>query len=118
VGEKTNHTTERKPGARGFTKRCRLSWLTNSSLVYEPKCGGGGDARSQLYTGAQINFRDLTSYSPMPGDLLIIQYSLIVTLKTSSAGLQFAQVWISCGGPRKESHRKVRGGHHPALPSR
>jgi len=27
------------------TKRCRLSWLTNSTLVYEPKCrerGGGG----------------------------------------------------------------------------
>jgi hypothetical protein len=23
------------------TKRCRLSWLTNSALVYEPKCGGG-----------------------------------------------------------------------------
>ncbi len=24
------------------TKRCRLFWLTNSTLVYEPKCGGGG----------------------------------------------------------------------------
>jgi hypothetical protein len=24
------------------TKRCRQSWLTNSALVYEPKCGGGG----------------------------------------------------------------------------
>jgi hypothetical protein len=24
------------------TKRCRLSWLTNGALVYEPKCGGGG----------------------------------------------------------------------------
>jgi hypothetical protein len=30
------------------TKRCRLSWLTNSALVYEPKCGGGvGVAGSQ-----------------------------------------------------------------------
>ncbi len=27
---------------RGFTKRCRLSWLTNSALVYDPKSGGGG----------------------------------------------------------------------------
>jgi hypothetical protein len=27
---------------QGVTKRCRLSWLTNSALVYEPKCGGGG----------------------------------------------------------------------------
>jgi hypothetical protein len=27
---------------QGVTKRCRLSLLTNSALVYEPKCGGGG----------------------------------------------------------------------------
>jgi hypothetical protein len=26
---------------QAVTKRCRLSWLTNSALVYEPKCGGG-----------------------------------------------------------------------------
>ena len=26
---------------QGVTKRCRLSWLTNSVLVYEPNCGGG-----------------------------------------------------------------------------
>jgi hypothetical protein len=32
----------------GVTKRCRLSWLTYSVLVYEPKCGGsGGVAGSQ-----------------------------------------------------------------------
>jgi hypothetical protein len=30
---------------QGVTKRCRLSWLTNSALVYKPKCGviGGRD---------------------------------------------------------------------------
>ena len=27
---------------QGVTKRCSLSWLTNSALVNEPKCGGGG----------------------------------------------------------------------------
>ncbi len=27
---------------QGVTKRCRLSWLTNSTLVHEPKCGGKG----------------------------------------------------------------------------
>jgi hypothetical protein len=33
---------------RGVTKRCRLSWLTNSALVYhEPKCGGVGVVGSQ-----------------------------------------------------------------------
>jgi hypothetical protein len=29
----------------GITKRCRLSWLTNSALVYEPNAGGGGGLR-------------------------------------------------------------------------
>jgi hypothetical protein len=28
------------PYTQGVTKRCRLSWLTNSALVYEPKCRG------------------------------------------------------------------------------
>jgi hypothetical protein len=35
---------------QGITKRCRLSWRTNSALVYEPKCGGrGGVVGSQLW---------------------------------------------------------------------
>jgi hypothetical protein len=52
--------------ARGFKKRCRPSWQTNSALVYEPKCvrGGGGScgASANEYSckqGAQINFGDL-----------------------------------------------------------
>ncbi len=49
------------------TKRCRLSWLTNGALVYEPKCGGmGGVAGHQLLSTAvhrsPINFGDLTPY--------------------------------------------------------
>jgi hypothetical protein len=54
---------------QGVAKRCRLSLLTNSAFVYEPKGGGrGGVAGSQpmstvqLYTGAQINFGDLTPH--------------------------------------------------------
>ncbi len=55
-------------GHQGVPKRCRLSWLINSALVYELKCsGGGGGLRGlsqwvQLYTGAQFTFRDLTPY--------------------------------------------------------
>jgi hypothetical protein len=30
---------------QGVTKRCRLSWLTNSALVYDPNVGGGGELR-------------------------------------------------------------------------
>ncbi len=56
-------------GITGVTERCRLSWLSNSALVYEPKYGGEGRVGGlsqivQLYTGAQINFGDLTSYLP------------------------------------------------------
>jgi hypothetical protein len=46
---------------QGVTKKCRLSWLTKSTLVYEPKCGGLNQW-VQLYTGAQINFVDLAPY--------------------------------------------------------
>ncbi len=31
---------------QGVTKGCRLSWVTNSGLVYKPKCGGGGSGVS------------------------------------------------------------------------
>jgi hypothetical protein len=53
---------------QGVTKTCRLSWLTNSALVYEPKCGGWGwgcGASANEYScahGAQIKFADLTPY--------------------------------------------------------
>jgi hypothetical protein len=48
----------------GVTRKCRLSWLTNSALVYEPKWGGGGGYRFSANEygcahGAQINFGDL-----------------------------------------------------------
>jgi hypothetical protein len=48
---------------QGVTKRRRLSWLTNSALVYESKCGGeGGVAGNQLCTWSTNNFWDLTPY--------------------------------------------------------
>jgi hypothetical protein len=39
---------------QGVTKRCRLPWLTNSALVYEPKCRGkrGGVAGPQSISRA------------------------------------------------------------------
>jgi hypothetical protein len=49
----------------GVTKICRPSWLTNSALVHEPKCGRRGGIcgvsanEYSVYTGAQINFGDL-----------------------------------------------------------
>jgi hypothetical protein len=51
---------------QGVTKRCRLSWLTNSALFMSQNVGGeGGVAWSQpmctaVHHGAQINFGDLT----------------------------------------------------------
>ncbi len=50
----------------GVTKRCRLSWLTNIALVYEPNAGVGDCVVSakeySCARGAQINFGDLTPY--------------------------------------------------------
>jgi hypothetical protein len=71
-------------GVRGYciypSKR-----LTNSALVYEPKCGGvdlrGLSQCLQLYTGAQINFGDLAPY------LLKIRLNLYFSLIL--AGKQF-----------------------------
>ncbi len=63
---------------KGVTKRCRLSLLTNSALVYESKRGGrGGVAGSQpmstavhitWHGGAQINFGDLPTHLTYAGD--------------------------------------------------
>ncbi len=51
---------------KGVTKRCCLSWLTNSVHIYEPKCegwGGGGCGVSANENGcahgAYINFGDI-----------------------------------------------------------
>jgi hypothetical protein len=49
---------------QGVTKRCRLSWLTNSALVlavYEPKCGVSANENSCTH-GARIYTGDLTPY--------------------------------------------------------
>ncbi len=43
---------------QGVTKRCRLSWLTNSALVYEPKCGGRGSC------GVSANEIQLCTWGP------------------------------------------------------
>ncbi len=48
--------------SQGVTKRCRLPWL---AFVIEPNCGGRGvsaNEYSSIYTGAQINFGDITPY--------------------------------------------------------
>jgi hypothetical protein len=54
---------------QGVKKKCRLSLLTNSALVYESQCGGMGGGgcgvSANEYScahGAQINFGDLPPY--------------------------------------------------------
>jgi hypothetical protein len=74
------------PWQQGVTKRCRLSWLTNSTLLYEPKCVGGGGGggcgvSAKEYScahGAQINFRDLTPHLKK-GLSSIFLYIIILT---------------------------------------
>ncbi len=62
-------------GKQGVKKRCRLSLLTNSALVYESKCGGGGGCgvSANEYScahGAQINFGDIPPYLTFAGKVL------------------------------------------------
>jgi hypothetical protein len=42
------------PQMQGGTKRCRLSWLTSSALVYEPKRAGGVAGVSALSQWVQL----------------------------------------------------------------
>ncbi len=76
---------------RGLQKICRLSWLTNRALVYEPKCGRRGELRclsqwEQPSTGAKINFGDLTSY-------LTYEYTCTVDIRQSGLCLTTAYCW-------------------------
>ncbi len=53
---------QRFPISQGVTKRCPLSWLTKSALLYEPRgCGVSANEYSCAH-GAQVNFGDLTPY--------------------------------------------------------
>jgi hypothetical protein len=40
--------------AQGVAKRWRLSWLANSALAYEPKCGRGGWGE-EVVAGSQLS---------------------------------------------------------------
>ncbi len=109
------HREELQYYRQGVTKRCRLSWLTNSAILYEPKCvGRGGVAWPQpmsLYAGAQINFGDLTPYLtydyriPCPPANTAIEwqpsYSLNLSLSFSSLCRRYRLVyarWRDDGG--------------------
>jgi hypothetical protein len=43
------------PPPQGITKRCRLSLLTNSALVYESQCGGIGDVAGSQPMSAAVH---------------------------------------------------------------
>ncbi len=49
------HWYRRRGNKQGVTKRCRLSLLTNSSLVYESKCGGMGGGVSGFSTSQPVS---------------------------------------------------------------
>ncbi len=67
VGYRVRLRGDRRARAEGVTKRCRLSWLTNSTRI-GVQIGGEGEssrvvANEYSYAhGAQINFGDLTPY--------------------------------------------------------
>ncbi len=48
---------------QGVTKRCRLSGLTNSALVYEPKWGGGACGAANEYSCALGDLTPCLTYA-------------------------------------------------------
>ncbi len=58
------------PGRPGVTKRCRLSWLTNSALLHEPKSGGGKlPVSSAVHRRPNKLWRSNSIFNPMPPGL-------------------------------------------------
>jgi hypothetical protein len=111
---------------RGLQRDVVYPWLTNSALVYEPKCGGrGGVAGSQpmrqLHTGVQINFEDLTPYVPMAfllsvWQVVVCTYSTMVarrgrwTEQKASTSSQHKFVLKKCTARSKNNKCAVQGG--------
>jgi hypothetical protein len=93
----------------GVIKRCRLSWLTNSAFVYEPKCGGGGGvAGSQpMSTAVHMGPKKLRRSNAI--------FNLWMSLRDGAAALALASV-AACGptsGPAVSDGR--RHGHFPEM---
>ncbi len=95
---------------QGVTKRCRLSWLPDSALVYEPKYGGMGGRggwgvsanECSCAHGAQINFRDLTPYlTPMFCTCVLLRQH--IRHPGEQAGVASAR-WISAAHSPRSRH--------------
>jgi hypothetical protein len=82
---------------QGVTKRCRLSWMTNSALVYEPKCGGrGGVAGSQpmstaVHRSPNKLWRSNSIFNLCSGGLLIL---LLSAAYISTGRSQFSSLLV------------------------
>ncbi len=65
----------------GVTKRCRQSWLTNSALVYEPKCErrGGVAGSPPLSTAVHRSPNKLTPYLAYGSSCLWLCQSLFLS---------------------------------------
>ncbi len=72
-----HHGKHRVSGDQAVTKRCHLSWLTNSALVYEPLCRGGGGLRDLS------QWEQLCTWSP---NKLWRSYSIFNIWKWQSCG--------------------------------
>ncbi len=90
---------------QGVTKRCRLSWLTNSALVNEPKMRGEGGGES----------RDLSHAMSKAINLWVTQFNVwkIWTMDRTSAQPQVScavSLWNSSLWPTERRSGQQRGG--------
>jgi hypothetical protein len=89
----------------GVTKRCSLSWLTNSSLAYEPKCGGGDAGTQPLSTAVHrnpTNFGDLTLYLIYGFDIQANRLITVFRRETGATGLNLLRKLCVTTSPSKK----------------
>ncbi len=71
------------------TKRCRISWLTNSAHVYEPKCGGrGGGVAGPQPMSTAVHRSPNTRYLTNECYSFLLAFSLVGILSKPSSRSQ------------------------------
>jgi hypothetical protein len=111
-----------------------MSWVTNSALVDEPKCGGGVAGSANEYScahGAQINFgdRNLCAYISKQSRYLLFVSVCFIDLHSELIFFSFHDdlycldftgielLDVAPGGVCPPLHLELRG-RHPLLPHR
>ncbi len=84
---------------RGLQKRCRLSWLTNTALVYEPKCGERRELRREF-------LQPVLFLLYLQQEVSLYEY-LVSRMKLSQLGFETLHRWVVTKMKRKSIYWKI-----------